>query len=114
MLKSATGGGVEVDVDSKSKEAGVLERSLLEDKEQPVRKEGKKASAAPRAEETAPKPRQRTKLQKPPLLPKPRSVPKREITLPPAAGAPTCGPSGRVDEDGPSVSGGWTVKKIPE
>ncbi|XP_061661724.1 uncharacterized protein jcada [Syngnathoides biaculeatus] len=32
--------------------------------------------------EKLPKAKRRTKLQKPPLLPKPRSVPKREITLP--------------------------------
>lgn len=117
-LKSENGGNVKVDVDFKSKEAegvvGAVEPSLVEDnKEKPVKKEGKKTSQVHRVEdadrETVPKPRQRTKLQKPPLLPKPRSVPKREITLPPGISTSTCGPSSMVDEDGPSVSGGWTV-----
>lgn len=110
------GGGVEVDVDVKSKEEKGVELSLGEDdKEKPTKKEGRKTSKAHRAEdadrETAPKPRQRTKLQKPPLLPKPRSVPKREITLPTGIGASTCGPSGMEDEDGHSVSGGCPVQK---
>lgn len=116
-LKSENGASVKVDVDFKSEEAaGVVELSLVEDdKEKPVKKEGKKSSKVRRVEdadrETVPKPRQRTKLQKPPLLPKPRSVPKREITLPPSISASTCGPSSLVDEDGRSVSGGCQVQK---
>uniref|UniRef100_A0A668ANG7 Junctional cadherin 5 associated a n=1 Tax=Myripristis murdjan TaxID=586833 RepID=A0A668ANG7_9TELE len=67
--------------------------------------------AVNRAEETqeteqdVPKPKQRTRLQKPPLLPKPRSVPKREITLPLSFSSSTCGSSNMEDEEMLSVSG---------
>lgn len=54
-----------------------------------------------------PKPKQRTKLQKPPLLPKPRSVPKREITLPLSFNTGTCGPAKMEDDEMHSVSGGY-------
>lgn len=53
----------------------------------------------------APKPKQRTRLQKPPLLPKPRSVPKREITLPLSFSTGTCGPSNMEDEEMLPISG---------
>lgn len=52
-----------------------------------------------------PVPKQRTRFQKPPLLPKPRSVPKREITLPPGFSSGTCGPTELDDEEMLSVSG---------
>lgn len=51
------------------------------------------------------KPRQRNKLQKPPLLPKPRSVLKRETTLPLKTG--TCGPTKKEDDKKHSISGGY-------
>lgn len=116
-FKSENGRSVKVDVDFKPKEAeGVVQLSLVEDdKEKPVKKEGKKTSKVHRVEdadrEVVPKPRQRTKLQKPPLLPKPRSVPKREITLPRSISTSTCGPSSMEDEEAPSVSGGCTVQR---
>lgn len=53
-----------------------------------------------------PIPKQRTRFQKPPLLPKPRSVPKREITLPPSFSSGTCAPTEVDDEEMLSVSGG--------
>lgn len=103
-------------VDCQSKEADGVVEPVKDDKEKPVKKEEKKKSSkVHRVEdaerEAAPKPRQRTKLQKPPLLPKPRSVPKREITLPPGISASNCGPSSRTDEDGHSVSGGCVGQK---
>lgn len=109
-------GSAAADVDFNSKGAeGAAELSRAEDdKEKPMKKEGKKTSKVRRAEadgETMPKPRQRTKLQKPPLLPKPRSVPKREITLPPSISASTCSPSSVENEEAHSVSGGRTVQK---
>ncbi|XP_026148375.1 uncharacterized protein jcada isoform X1 [Mastacembelus armatus] len=54
--------------------------------------------------EKLPKPKQRTRLQKPPLLPKPRSVPRREITLPLSLSTETCAPSNTEDEEKLSVS----------
>lgn len=51
------------------------------------------------------KPRQRNKLQKPPLLPKPRSVLKRETPLPLKTG--TCGPAKKEDDKKHSISGGY-------
>lgn len=51
------------------------------------------------------KPRQRNKLQKPPLLPKPRSVLKRETALPLKTG--TCGPAKKEDDRKHSISGGY-------
>lgn len=55
------------------------------------------------------KAKQRTKLQKPPLPPKPRSVLKREPALPFSTG--TCGPA-KVEEDKMhTVSGGYFKKK---
>lgn len=51
------------------------------------------------------KPRQRNKLQKPPLLPKPRSVLKRETALPLKTG--TCGPAKKEDDKKHSISGGY-------
>lgn len=51
------------------------------------------------------KPRQRNKLQKPPLLPKPRSVLKRETALPLKTG--TCGPAKKEEDKKHSISGGY-------
>lgn len=57
------------------------------------------------------KPRQRNKLQKPPLLPKPRSVLKRETALPFNTG--TCGPAKKEEDKKHSVSGRY-LKKIKD
>lgn len=66
--------------------------------------EGSKAESLEETERMRrPKPKQRTRLQKPPLLPKPRSVPKREITLPPSFSS---GSSSMEDENMFSISGG--------
>lgn len=51
------------------------------------------------------KPRQRNKLQKPPLLPKPRGVLKRETALPLKTG--TCGPANKEEDKKHSISGGY-------
>lgn len=59
-----------------------------------------------------PKPKQRTRLQKPPLLPKPRSVPKREITLPLSFSTGTCGPSNMEDEEMLSVSDSYDPSRV--
>lgn len=53
----------------------------------------------------APKLKQRTQLQKPPLLPKPRSVPKREITLPCSFSTGTLGAANMEDKDTITISG---------
>lgn len=103
------------DVNFKSKGA-LLELSMVEhDKEKPLKSEKKKTSKVHRVEGVdrgmMPKPRQRTKLQKPPLLPKPLSVPKREIALPLRHSTSTCSPSSMDDEEVHSVSGGCTVQK---
>ncbi|XP_014330009.1 junctional protein associated with coronary artery disease [Xiphophorus maculatus] len=59
-----------------------------------------------------PIPKQRTKLQKPPLLPKPRSVPKREITLPLSFSTGTCGTSDVEDEEMLSVSDSYDPSRV--
>ncbi|XP_035980978.1 uncharacterized protein jcada isoform X1 [Fundulus heteroclitus] len=59
-----------------------------------------------------PIPKQRTKLQKPPLLPKPRSVPKREITLPLSFSTGTCGTSDVEDEEMLSVSDAYDPSRV--
>lgn len=102
------------DVNFNSKGA-VSELSLAEDDKEKPLKEEKKTSKVPRVEsvhiEMMPKPRQRTKLQKPPLLPKPLSVPKTEITLPISTSTSTCSPSSMDPEEVHSFSGGCTVQK---
>lgn len=57
-----------------------------------------------------PKPRQRNKLQKPPLLPKPRSVLKRETALPFKTG--TCGPAQKEDDKKHSVSDSYDPSRV--
>lgn len=110
-------GSKEIDVELKTEEPeGEVELKIVEDdKEKPLEKvrDGQNADEVSRAESTQdakgqklPKPKQRTRLQKPPLLPKPRSVPKREITLPISFSTGTCGPSNMEDEEMLSVSGG--------
>lgn len=115
-LKAENEVSIEVDVELKTEEPeGEVQLKIMEhDKEklaEEVRDEQNTAEAS-RAEATQgteeeklPKPKQRTRLQKPPLLPKPRSVPKREITLPLSFSTGTCGPSNMEDEETLSVSG---------
>ncbi|XP_014880295.1 junctional protein associated with coronary artery disease [Poecilia latipinna] len=72
-----------------------------------------RAEATKHAEEgKLPIPKQRTKLQKPPLLPKPRSVPKREITLPLSFSTGTCGTSDVEDEEMLSVSDSYDPSRV--
>lgn len=121
-LKVEKEGSREVDVELKIEELeGEVELEIVEgDKEKPVEKmrDGQnaaevRAEAAQGAEvEKLPKPKQRTKLQKPPLLPKPRSVPKREITLPLSFSTGTCSPSNMEDEEMLSVSGECEIKRL--
>lgn len=110
-------GSREVVVELKTEEAEEeVELEIVEDdKEKPVEKvrDGHNGAEVSGGEPTQnaegeqiPKPKQRTRLQKPPLLPKPRSVPKREITLPLSFSTGTCGPSNMEDEEMLSVSGG--------
>lgn len=106
-------------------EEAELELKIVErDTEKPleVTKEERNTAVASRAETAQntearpmPKPKRRTKLQKPPLLPKPRSVPKREITLPTSLSSGTCGHSNAEEEEEEeklSVSGGCKAARI--
>lgn len=107
-LKAENEGSTEVDIEIKAEEPeGKVELKIAED-EKPVEKiedgqntkEGSKVEITQGADaEVLPRPKQRTRLQKPPLLPKPRSVPKREITLPLSFSTGTCGPSNMEDEE---------------
>ncbi|KAM7390795.1 hypothetical protein PAMA_008809 [Pampus argenteus] len=100
---------------------GEMEQGFVEDdKEKPVEKgrDGQNAEVS-RAEVTQdaegekfPKPKQRTRLQKPPLLPKPRSVPKREITLPLSFSTEPCGPSNMDDEEMLSLSDSYDPSRV--
>uniref|UniRef100_A0A4W6C2R6 Junctional cadherin 5 associated a n=1 Tax=Lates calcarifer TaxID=8187 RepID=A0A4W6C2R6_LATCA len=113
-LKVDNEGSKQVDVKLEESE-GEVELKIVEDnKEKPLEelRDGENAEEVSRAESTQdaeaeklPKPKQRTRLQKPPLLPKPRSVPKREITLPLSFSSGTCGPANMEDEEMLSVSG---------
>ncbi|XP_077410837.1 junctional cadherin 5-associated protein [Vanacampus margaritifer] len=59
-----------------------------------------------------PKAKRRTKLQKPPLLPKPRSVPKREITLPLSYSPGTFAPANMEDEELLNVSDSYDPSRV--
>ncbi|XP_022609800.1 uncharacterized protein LOC111228240 [Seriola dumerili] len=122
-LKVDNEGSEEVDVELKTEEPeGEVELKIVEDdKEKPVEelRDGQNAEEVSRAESTQdaegeklPKPKQRTRLQKPPLLPKPRSVPKREITLPLSFSSGTCGPSNMEDEEVLSVSDAYDPSRV--
>lgn len=87
---------------------------LEEDSENTLKnvREERPAAAVNRAEltqhatrEKFPVPKQRTRFQKPPLLPKPRSVPKRDITVPPGSSTTTCGPTHLDEKERLSVPG---------
>uniref|UniRef100_A0A1A8MV37 KIAA1462 n=1 Tax=Nothobranchius pienaari TaxID=704102 RepID=A0A1A8MV37_9TELE len=58
-----------------------------------------------------PIPKQRTRF-KPPLLPKPRSVPKRQIPLPPNDNTKTGGPMGHDGEGTPSLSDSYDPSRV--
>ncbi|XP_057680270.1 uncharacterized protein jcada [Corythoichthys intestinalis] len=59
-----------------------------------------------------PKAKLRTKLQKPPLLPKPRSVPKREITLPLSFSPGTFSSSNMEDEEILNVTDSYDPSRV--
>lgn len=89
---------------------------LTEDSENTLRnvKEEHTAAVGERAEltqhakrEKFPIPKKHTRFQKPPLLPKPCSVPKRDMTLPPSSSNRTCGPTDLDDKEMLCVPGGW-------
>ncbi|KAG7526947.1 hypothetical protein JOB18_047109 [Solea senegalensis] len=98
-------------------------RIVEEDNEKPVGKlrDGQNAEADSRDETllgtekvVVPKPKQRTRLQKPPLLPKPRSVPKREVTPSqhPSLGSGISGPSNIEDEETVFVSDTYDPSRV--
>nr|XP_057916448.1 junctional cadherin 5-associated protein [Doryrhamphus excisus] len=62
--------------------------------------------------EKIPKAKRRMKLQKPPLLPKPRSVPKREISLPLSFSTGTFAPSNMEDEEMHTVSDSYDPSRV--
>ncbi|XP_017290525.1 uncharacterized protein jcada [Kryptolebias marmoratus] len=107
---------------SKDVYEGEIELKIVEeDSENPLKnvKEEHSAAVVNRVESTQqaergklPVPKQRTKFQKPPLLPKPRSVPKREITLPPSFSTETCGPTDLDDEEMLSVSDSYDPSRV--
>ncbi|XP_015231019.1 PREDICTED: junctional protein associated with coronary artery disease isoform X1 [Cyprinodon variegatus] len=102
-------------------EERIMELRIVEDNEKTLRnvKEEHNPALVCRPETTQhaeggklPIPKQRTKLQKPPLLPKPRSVPKREITLPLSFSAGTCGTSDMEDEEMLSGSDSYDPSRV--
>ncbi|XP_034717774.1 uncharacterized protein jcada isoform X2 [Etheostoma cragini] len=122
-LKAGNEGSKKVDGKLRTDESeGEVELKIVEDgKEKPLKeiKDGHHTVEISRAEATQdagreklPKPMQRTRLQKPPLLPKPRSVPKREITLPLSFSTGTCGPSNMEDEEMLSVSDSYDPSRV--
>ncbi|KAK5877262.1 hypothetical protein CesoFtcFv8_024786 [Champsocephalus esox] len=122
-LKLENEGSEEVHVELQTVEPGEkMELKMVEDcKEKPLEKvrecqntaEGRRAEATQGTKvKKVPKPKQRTKLQKPPLLPKPRSVPKREITLPVSFSTGTRGPSNMEDEEKHSVSDSYDPSRV--
>lgn len=117
-IKAENEGSKEEVVELKTEEPqGEVELKCVEDdKEKPVEmgRDRKPLADVTRAEAAQgtiggklPKPKQRTRLKKPPLLPKPRSVPKREIMLPLSFSTGTCGPSNMEEEEMLPVSGGY-------
>lgn len=112
---------VEVQTDNEDREVEVELKIVENDKHKPLEKETDKENTIEvnRAEmtqeteqEDLPKPKQRTRLQKPALLPKPRSVPKREITLPLSFSSDTCGSSNMEDEEMLSVSDSYDPSRV--
>ncbi|XP_028290685.1 uncharacterized protein jcada isoform X2 [Gouania willdenowi] len=73
---------------------------------------------APRRRDTdvgnTPKPKQRTRLPKPPLLPKPRSVPKRDFKCAVSLTTGTCAPSNMVDDKRLSVSDYYDPSQVEQ
>lgn len=108
VRKEQPGGEVELKI---MKEDRVKVSAKVKDEQNAaVKSRTKAAKGADGAK--APKPKQRTKLQKPPLLPKPRSVPKREITLPVSFNTGTCGPSNKEEEEMLSVSDSYDPSRV--
>ncbi|KAM8822567.1 uncharacterized protein jcada isoform 1-T3 [Spinachia spinachia] len=105
-LKAENEESNKVDIELQTQESNIeVEPKTVEhDRKRPLEtvRDGQTTSEVSEATENAvaqnlPKQKQRTKLQKPPLLPKPHSVPKREITLPLNFSTGTC-PSNNRDE----------------
>ncbi|XP_053716341.1 uncharacterized protein jcada [Synchiropus splendidus] len=95
--------GIEITTDSKIRATDVKTNSTK------VRKsEATKDSKG----QIMPKAKRRTKLQKPPLLPKPRSVPKREITLPLSFSSGTCDTSHVENDEMPPVSDAYDPSRV--
>ncbi|XP_060950020.1 uncharacterized protein jcada [Limanda limanda] len=122
-MKVDNRGSSEVDVELKTEQTeGEVELNIVEDDiEKPLEKvrDRQNAEQVRIAESTQdaekqklPKPKQRTRLQKPPLLPKPRSVPKREITLPLSFSSGICGPSNIEDEETHPVSDAYDPSRV--
>ncbi|XP_068604241.1 junctional cadherin 5-associated protein [Brachionichthys hirsutus] len=119
--KEGSKGVLELKTEEKEREVAL--RIVEDDNEKPVEKlrggQNTDAAGLSRAAATKcyegekpPKPKQRTRMQKPPLLPKPRSVPKREITLPPSFSAGTRGPLNLEDEEMLSVSDSYDPSRV--
>ncbi|KAM9839668.1 uncharacterized protein jcada [Aulostomus maculatus] len=110
---------VQEDVKFKKKVSGEAEFKIADTTAKPletVRNE-QNATEVSRAEavqdsqgEKLSKAKQKTRLQKPPLLPKPRSVPKREITLSLSISPGNCGPSNM--EEMLSVSDSYDPSRV--
>lgn len=105
-VKSDSEQSGEVCVEVKMEEEEMELKIVEEDSEKPLDMEKddnnedvvRRAKTSPHAEGGQPKPKHRSRLQKPPLLPKPRSVPKREITLPLSFSSGTCSPTNMEEE----------------
>ncbi|KAM4606392.1 junctional cadherin 5-associated protein isoform 1-T2 [Polymixia lowei] len=120
-LKAEDEEGREVGVELKTEEAEA-ELKIEEDSEPSPTEEERGEGNAPQVSradvtkeaerEEPPRPKQRTRRQKPPLLPKPHSVPKREITLPLSFSSVTCGSTGLEDEDMLSVSDSYDPSRV--
>nr|XP_040023372.1 uncharacterized protein jcada [Gasterosteus aculeatus aculeatus]XP_040023374.1 uncharacterized protein jcada [Gasterosteus aculeatus aculeatus]XP_040023375.1 uncharacterized protein jcada [Gasterosteus aculeatus aculeatus]XP_040023376.1 uncharacterized protein jcada [Gasterosteus aculeatus aculeatus]XP_040023377.1 uncharacterized protein jcada [Gasterosteus aculeatus aculeatus] len=120
-LKAGNEESNKVDVELKTAESNseVEPKTVEHDKVRSLEtvRDGQNTSEVSKATEDAvaqklPKPKQRTKLQKPALFPKPRSVPKREITLPLSYSTGTCGPSNKGDEEILSVSESYDPSQV--
>ncbi|XP_072234422.1 uncharacterized protein jcada [Leuresthes tenuis] len=103
-------------------EEGKMEFKIVEEaKEHPLEmvKDEHNTAVVNRAEFTLhaeggklPKPKQRTRLQRPPLLPKPCSVSRREIALPLSFSTGTCGSTSMEDEEMLSVSDSYDPSRV--
>ncbi|KAM3860398.1 uncharacterized protein jcada [Diretmus argenteus] len=104
---------VELKAEQSEGEVEVELKIVEDDKQQPSEEDGDGENTAEvsRGEEP-PMPKQRSRLQKPPLLPKPRSVPKREITLPLSFSSRTSSSTSMEDEEMLSVSDSYDPSRV--